>query len=317
LEENDRAVKRAVPLLIVCTACTQKLDLGARESAEPALECVPGTPAPAPVRPLDLVFILDNSSSMVELTRGLETGLATTFAPTLEAQGVDYRVVVISRYGWLDLGSSDYPVCIPAPLGATDCHNPDGTPLTHNPPRFFHYSAQIDSEDGLCVTLQAFNTPDELPAGERDWTPIAPNGWSEFLRPEAWTSFVVMSDGDPDCTLGDLTLDSGDETESFNAASLFDAALIGLAPGKFSNETGRRYDWTSVAAFEALGPVEPSAPLVTAICDGDGGLVFQALSILTNSKRYSLCDPLALESVFQNLATDAVQRAATCAWTKD
>ncbi len=323
-----------VPVLVF--SCIEKLELGARarpddagqgdasatdaevdaEAPADAMEdgavtCQPGTVSSTPIRPVDIIFVLDNSSSMADSVAGIQSGLPSTFAPALDAAGVDYRIIVLSRYGRTALGDSDFPLCIAAPLGASDCSDPDNQPLMHHPPRFYQFSAEVTSDNALCVTLQALSQPDELPPNQRSWTPIAPNGYAEFLRPEAWKTFVLVTDADASCSYGGLTFVDGDETQAGYLAAVFDQALLAASPGNFGSSESRRYEWHSVTGIDVGAPLGPSEPITTSDCSSEA-LLYQAISIQSGGTRLSLCSASLLSDVFATLAQKVVERSLSC-----
>ena len=150
---------------------------------------------------LDIIFIVDNSSSVVDIIPSVAQRLAVDLPAILEARAIDYRIILLSRYGPLDdaVGLSESPICIPAPLGSSDCSDPNAQPLANHPPRFFQYSMDVDSTVSFCLLRRAWDTPDEIPAGDRAWTPVAPQGWSAFLRPGVFKAFVIVTDDEVVC----------------------------------------------------------------------------------------------------------------------
>src|SRR4051794_35765397 len=60
---------------------------------------------------LDIVFIVDNTASR-NIVQGVADRIAVVFPQILEASGVDYRVIMLSRYGSSDtpVGRSNTPV---------------------------------------------------------------------------------------------------------------------------------------------------------------------------------------------------------------
>src|SRR5690606_27110888 len=113
--------------------------------------------------------------------------------------------------------------------------------------RFFHYSADIESLDALCVLLESYDEPDEFDPDDvatndggirNNWTPLAPNGWQNWLREGAFKTFVVITDDDVYCDTDDLIPD-GNARQNFdirlrdgetavgggNVATAFDTAL--------------------------------------------------------------------------------------------
>jgi hypothetical protein len=264
---------------------------------------------------VDFVFVVDNSSSMGDEIAGFTTSLNVDLHPRLEASGLDYRVVVISRYGLPgeEVGVSDHAVCVQAPLSSLGCDGDSAEPLVNNPPRFFQYSADVDSRITWCLLLESFAAPDELPAGERDWTPLAPGGWSEYLRADAFKSFVVITDDGVECSSGDLTFD--DTSDPDVAATTFDEALRALSPELFGDASLRRYEFHSVVGVLANDPVfepwPPTAPLQAERCGSEvenPGLGYQALSVLTGGLRYPTCQRATLSVFLDRVVGVAVER---------
>lgn len=111
--------------------------------------------------PVDIVWFVDNSGSMTEETRYVNMNL-NMFAATMQASGLDYRVVMVARRGTASL-----QVCVPPPLGGAACG--DG-------PRFRHIDQQVESTDGLQLVLST------LPR------------WRDFVRLQSLKFFVAVTD---------------------------------------------------------------------------------------------------------------------------
>ncbi len=304
-------------------------------------------------KPVDIIMIIDNSGSMQGEIRQVENRINEDFVQIIENSGLDYRVIMVTRYGDVDgvsAGSSRYPVCIRSPLGPDDC--PDNRAQTvqgaNNPPRFFHYSADIFSFDAWCRLLEGYDhsdkhelDPERWDYERRDWwTPLAPNGWGEWLREEAFKSFLVITDDDAVCTsrsaedflygappfpadfddnsekYEDRTSDYGTAADGTTEAAEFDAALLALAPEQFGTATNRNYMWHSILGMrgKADGSAwQPNEAIQVAGC-GTGsegyGTSYQALSILTGGLRYAICDNDNFDVMFNAIAQSVVQTAA-------
>src|SRR5690606_35531842 len=146
------------------------LDVDGVACGEPA--CVGGSTAATRIRrPVDIIFVIDNSGSMEEEIGQVEQRINEDFADIIEQSGLDYRVIMVSRYGDLDHpfgggGGTNYPICIGSPLGGTECLDPDNeAPVPGQ--RFLHYSARVGSNDALCLLLDGFSAPDELAVQNR------------------------------------------------------------------------------------------------------------------------------------------------------
>jgi hypothetical protein len=277
--------------------------------------------------PVDIIFVVDNSSSMAGEIEQIQERINEDFARIIEDSGVDYRVIMIARYGDVNtaIGESDHPICIRAPLGAGNCFDPNNEPLEQNPPRFFHYSADVRSREPWCDILDGWDSPDELTLNDtmdRAWESSTPIGWREFLREEAFKEFVVISDDNSDCerdgrSFHDQRSGSGGRT----AAVAFDTALLELSPRQFGSNVARRYKFHSIVGLrENENSTEAwpaSAPLQTDTCNpgSEGpGTGFQALSILTGGLRYPTCNNDNFNAIFNELAEGVVTGSLACEW---
>src|SRR5690606_26150824 len=105
-------------------------------------------------RPADVILVIDTSSSMGEEADAVEANINADLAAVLEADGIDYRIVMLADFPPAEAGGqvepSDPTLCIGPPLTGQDCANlpagqrkPDnGDPATS---RFFHYDVHVDS----------------------------------------------------------------------------------------------------------------------------------------------------------------------------
>ena len=92
-----------------------KLDLGAPTDLPlpPPEECAATTlGASLSYRPVDVILVIDTSSSMDPVSSAVEANINDSLAQMLADSGLDYRVIAIANYGG---GAS---LCIAAPLGA-------------------------------------------------------------------------------------------------------------------------------------------------------------------------------------------------------
>jgi hypothetical protein len=235
--------------------------------------CASVTGAPQGVsRPIDIIFVIDNSGSMSEEIQEVEENIYSNFATiiqnaTVGGNPIDYRVIMISRYGdsgtdGIENSDTNYGVCIPSPFGVqkstgpnfdNDCSDPLRTPLrapADQPAdrRFFHYSADIESRDALCAVLESYDAPDEFndnsttndgPTGSayRNWIrqTTIPNssqtGWQNWLRPEAFKTFVVITDDRIECNRSNFggpnqAFEDNNDSNAQTAAKYFYSALL-------------------------------------------------------------------------------------------
>ncbi|MGC4094076.1 MAG: hypothetical protein QM756_40435 [Polyangiaceae bacterium] len=276
-------------------------------------------------RPIDVVFVIDNSASMDDEIAAVERSINQDFAHIMDQSGLDYRVILVSRYGKLGtpVGESDNPICVGPPLGGADCVDPSRG-LLQNGQRFFHYSANVGSHDAWCVLLGGYDQPDEYADTPRaNWVSLAPQGWSKFLRPEAFKTFVAVSDDEVDCRVANSSFsDQASVSGGEVAARAFDATLLKLSPEQFGSARQRNYVWHSIVGMRGASlqqPVLPaSAPMQTATCGvgAEGpGTGYQALSRLTGGLRYPSCDSEHFDAVFNTIATGIVSGAEiACQW---
>jgi hypothetical protein len=255
-----------------------------------------------PSKPLDVIFVIDNSGSMDDEIAAVRDNINASFAALIEASGADFRVIMLSQYGLL--GTT---VCIEPPLAGAECSAGLGLAAT-NGSKFFHYDVNVDSLNPLCKMLESFDKPD---ASGR-----TPGGWQEYLRPDAHKAFILITDDSASCAYADddVTVTFGAQgADPFEDALMFHSALLAKAPEQFGVPPDVRYQFYS---FVGMRPSEPeSAPyfphedLVTERCDtaANNGLQYQALSVITDSLRYPVCEGRGFDAVFRVLAQNVVE----------
>ncbi len=304
---------------------------------------VEGTPESVS-RPIDIIFVIDNSGSMSGEIQDVENNVKENFADIIEESGIDYRVIMISRYGSSTgpgFGHTNYGVCVPAPLGGHDCENPTSK-LPANGSRFFHYSADIESLDALCVILESYDEADEFDnqnttndgAIYNNWISAAPNGWQEWIRPEAFKTFVVISDDDVNCNTNsfssrvsdqnfpNLGLNDGPNSDMAGqtVADTFDTALLSLSAEQFGTTSARNYTFHSIVGLNENDPVDhpwqPGDDVVGSNCSpgSEGrGTGYQQLSRLTGGLRYPICVVDGggdFNPIFDEIAQGVIETAA-------
>jgi hypothetical protein len=121
------------------------------------------------VRPADIIFAIDSSSSMDEEIAFVQTNM-NAFSQQISASGIDAHVIMIADDAAMDA------ICIGAPLGSGTC--PDDSKL----PNYAHIPVSVGSHDALDQIVDTF--------------PM----WRQHLRPEATKSFVVVTDDDAPLT---------------------------------------------------------------------------------------------------------------------
>lgn len=257
--------------------------------------------------PVDVIFVIDNSGSMTQEIVAVQDNINANFAAIIGNSGIDYRVIMIARHG---SASGSQSVCVKAPLSGTTC-SPIPAQPANNPPIFFHYSTEVASHDSWCKLLNTFNTPDEFS--------LAPQGWSQWLRPAAVKTFVEITDDGVSCSTGGKTYTDSDTIAGGEAvAPTFDASLLALSPAQFGDANNRRYIWHSIVCLAANTPATApwlsADPMVAGKCSSTNcpapGTGYQALSRLTGGMRFPLCQYGAFDVVFQEIAQGVVSSLA-------
>jgi hypothetical protein len=255
-------------------------------------------------KPVDIIVLVDNSGSMTEEIVGVQKNINTNFATILDGSGLDYRVILIARHGKATgAGAAAQSICIEAPLSgipAGGCVNPPAKPV-NNPSKFYHYSTEVASLDSWCKIMSTFTAPDEFM--------LAPNGWSEWLRPDAYKVFIEITDDHASCG---PYLDKNTVAGGPAAAALFDKDLLALSPLHFADGAARNYRFYSIVAMAyntpPTAPYLPADPVITGKCPtaSNAGTGYQALSVLTDSLRFPLCDTTSYDVVFQAIAQGVI-----------
>lgn len=262
------------------------------------------------ILPVDVIIFIDNSGSMGNEILGVQTNINVNFANIFENSGIDYRVILVSRHGAVGAES----VCIEAPLSGIPqggCANPPAQPV-FNPGKFYHYSVELASHDGLCKLLSAYDgtLADDFGLGV--------GGWQQWLRPEASKSFIVLTDDGVTCSFMGTNMDDNDNVnDGVTTGDKFDNLLLTLAPEQFGMDaSSRRYQFYSIAGMPYNNPkdlpYEAKDPIVTgkcptAVAPGSG---YQQLSKVTNALRFPLCDTTSYSVIFQAIASGVIDSAA-------
>jgi hypothetical protein len=242
--------------------------------------------------PVDIIFVVANNGTMNEEILAVENNINDSFATFLTTHGLDYRVIMLSKYG---AATSSYALCVRPPLGgSSSC----GGTCPVNTARFFHYNVDLGAHDSLYQVVTTYNAPD--PCGK------APGGWSQWLRPGVPKVFIEITDNGP-------TSGSPSQPNAYTADS-FESRLFALSPAVFGTAQNRAYKFHSIVGLlentPTLDPWLPADPLVDARCTGNGGYVqqpgleYQTLSKRTGALRYPICQYQSFDAVFQAVAKD-------------
>jgi hypothetical protein len=128
------------------------------------------------IRPVDILWAVDTTSSMQNAAQGVQDNL-NTFAQFIQAQGIDVRVVMIARTGH-SIPFGEVRICIEPPLGIGNCPTDD-----NNPPSFLKINNKINNGDALRQFIE--------------WYPT----YKPVLRPNSAKYFAIVTDDDVDADL--------------------------------------------------------------------------------------------------------------------
>lgn len=236
--------------------------------------------------PVDIIVAVDTSGTMDAASAAVEASINVDFAQILEDSGIDYQVIVFSQYG-----SGDEGVCVGPPLSGAPCNPVPGSPAMTE--RYKHYDRYTGSSQMLGRLQGGYDAADD--GGN------APNGWSQWLRPNSHKVFLVFTDTDG--TSNDTAV--GDQ---------WDAALLALDPAAFGTAQHRNYRFHSIMGIIPNDPVSapwmPDDPLHLSGSCGNGdhgpGGSMQQVSVLSNGLRFPVCYPENFDVVFEEIAQDVL-----------
>ncbi len=265
-------------------------------------------------RPVDIILVIDTSSSMAGEIDAVEANLNSNLATQLDASGVDYQIVLIADHGNPDVAGK-FGICIDSPLSGNNCATMDGNALPVDGPRLKHYPIYVGSHDAYDRILTDYALGDTGiydVAPEGGIRPALANGYGSFLREGALKVFLLVTDDD---SIGATT----------NSAAAFDSALLALDPAQFGTADNRNYVFHNIIGMAAKSsdtsdPWLPTDPVQNAECgngnDADGfGAEYQQSSILTGGLRFPLCDNANFDAVFQAMAVNVTEGVALeCAY---
>jgi hypothetical protein len=269
------------------------------------------------VRPVDVIFVIDNSGSMSGEIVEVEQEISSNFAAIIEAADppIDYRVIMVSSHG----ESGAQQICIPQPLGGApdldgDGHCDEVPDVPMEGERFFHFDPDdaVSSTDALCHLIEDYSAPDRHM--------LHPTGYGELLRIDALKVFVVITDdrvsiGGGECPQAD---DQGEVEAGEAAAIAWDEAILGVDFLQFGTLDQRNYVFHSIVALAPFlqdnlaVPHPPETPIVTQVCTPDAqapGTGYQAISKLTGGLRYPTCG-LDYTPIFQRIAEGIIEGSA-------
>ncbi|MEP7121330.1 MAG: hypothetical protein ABJE95_10490 [Byssovorax sp.] len=251
--------------------------------------------ATATALPVDIIWLVDNSSSMQLAVDQIKLGL-NAFAATIEATSLDYQVIMLalrSKQSPITVnGGTRYPVCIPQPLAGDD-NCGDGT-------RFFQSSVDIYSIQPLEQFLGTMGQT-------KGYTAIDAKGgepWAQHLRPNATKTIIVVSDDNARLSATDFETFAGGKNP-YNSLTLPPGILDPSYNGLFTGYLfGGIYGWGNAA--------DPSVKCTFAdnTQPASSGPTYTTLVTKTGGVRAKLCDGAAAWQPFFDAVAQAVIASA-------
>ncbi|MDI1449300.1 hypothetical protein [Polyangium sp. 6x1] len=245
--------------------------------------------------PVDIIWVVDNSSSMQPAIAEIKKGL-NAFAALIAAKNLDYKVIMLSLRNKTSPvqvgGSTRYPICIPAPLAGDD--------NCGNGARFFHSSVDIRSTQPLEQVLGTLGQTDGYKVGEDK----GGEAWKQELRPQATKTFVVVTDDNARLSATQFETFAGGKNP-FNSLTLPPGILDPSWNGLFTDYVfSGLYGWGSTSNPDTVckypDSTEPpsSGPTYTTLVKKTGGV------------RAQLCDGSAAWQPFFDAVAQAVDQTA-------
>lgn len=267
-----------------------------------------GAEATLATKPVDIILVIDSSSSMSEEIAAVEANLNSNLAIQLDASGIDYRIILLADHGNPDVAGK-FGICINQPLSGHDCTMINGDDLPVDGLRLKHYPIYVGSNDAYDRILTDFDLGDSgapyTVAPEGGFVPALTDGYGVFLREDAIKVFLLITDDNTD---GATTRTFGD----------FDSALLAMSPTQFGTAANRNYVFHTINGLvgkdmDSSIPWLPADAVVNGQCTGGSvnpGTEYQESARLTEGLRFPLCANDNFDAVFQAMAVNVTEGAA-------
>ncbi|MBZ0117373.1 MAG: hypothetical protein K8H88_10280 [Sandaracinaceae bacterium] len=260
--------------------------------------------------PVDILWVVDNSTSMQPAIEQVQAGL-NAFAALIGSRDLDYRVIMLSLRGRGIVsvaGSNRYAVCIPQPL-AGDASCGDG-------PNFFQVSVDVRSTQPIEQLLGTLaQTAGYTMTDERGSAP-----WRDLLRPEATKTIVFVTDdnartcarpGGTGCQATDPPLTETGLEDFPGGGNPFNSLTLG--PGIRTATYGALFEGYTFNAIYGWG--SETDPAVTCTYAGgarppSSGPTYTTLVQRTGGVRAQICDGPAAWGPFFDAVASAVERTS-------
>lgn len=264
--------------------------------------------------PVDIIWMVDNSTSMQPAIEQVQMGL-NDFAALIETRGLDYRVIMLSLRGEgrgtlanCDTSNCErFRVCIPPPL-SSDTRCGDG-------PRFFQVELDVRSTQPIEQFLGTLGqTTGYLATDSRGSGP-----WRDLLRPEATKTIVIVTDDNArtcalpgsmaTCTASDPPLTATSLEDFPGGGNPFSSRELG--PGILTAAYGTLFDGYIFSALYGWG--SETDPTVRCTYPGGtmppaSGQTYTELVARTGGARAQICDGAAAWGPFFTDVASAVER---------
>jgi len=244
-------------------------------------------------QPVDIIVVIDNSGSMQDEIDAVEQNINVNFTNILQASGVDYRVIMLSRH---EKQGRQTSICVTAPLSANAAcpPTPDRPAFSE---RFYQYSLKVDSLNSLVLMV------DTIDGTAEDEFGLGPMGWGAWLRPAAAKVILEITD---------------DDSTQMTAADF--VAKLTAKSAQFGTVAAPAFVFHSIIGIgekpQVTEPWLPNEEVQTSLCTGNSdtvenhGPVYQELSKTTRGLRFPLCQFTADDDDFETIAKDVASKAA-------
>ncbi len=251
------------------------IDAGVKDTGSP--DACASISAKANRPEVDIIWVIDNSSSMWDEIDKVHKNINQAFVPIIDKSILDWQVIMISKRG-SKLGE----VCVQPPLAGANCAD--------NPPKFHQISCVVGSSSSLSVAFSSYKGTVSPLVCDSDAKP-----WNKLARFDATKVFVEVTDDE-----------AGPATQYMTAGG-FDYWALNSAqpPGMFGTEAARKYIFHAIVGMDKANP--------SVVCKSGGneaeapGIEYQHLAKLTGGITRSICED-DWSDIFTSIAGGIVSR---------